>query len=177
MQSAGIFEFDRIVEEYQTRLNGYALRITHNREDAEEVVQDAFLRAHRALSRMSREQQQQLRLKGWLYTITLNAARNFLHKKTPVVVSLDSSDDTQRLLAQYVDRETPETVFDERASLEEIEAMLQGLPEHLRSTARMRFVDDRTHAEIARISDQPIGTVKSHLHRATAFIRRASVAA
>jgi RNA polymerase sigma-70 factor (ECF subfamily) len=171
--TASAFEFEQIVDEYQAKLNGYARRLTRNREDAEEVVQDALLRAYRALNRMSQEQLRSLRLKGWLYTITLNAARNFLRKKTPMCVSLDSSEDAQRMLSQHAERETPEAALEELASLEEIEATLQRLPEHLRPAARLRFVDDRTHSEIARAFDQPIGTVKSHLHRALIFMRRA----
>ena len=171
--SVSVYEFEQIVEDYQAKLTGYARRLTHSREDAEEVVQDAFLRAYRALRRMSQEQQQQLRLKGWLYTITLNAARNFLRKKARPSISLDSSEDAQRLLSQHVERETPETVFDEHAGLEEVESVLRLLPEHLRRAARMRIIDDRTHSQIARVFGQPIGTVKSHLHRAMIFMRRA----
>jgi RNA polymerase sigma-70 factor (ECF subfamily) len=171
--STSAFEFEQIVNDYQAKLNGYARRLTHNREDAEEVVQDALLRAYRALNRMSQEQLRNLRLKGWLYTITLNAARSFLRKKAPMCVSLDSSEDAQRVLSQHAERETPEVVLDELASLEEIEATFQRLPEHLRPAAHLRFIDDRTHSEIARAFGQPIGTVKSHLHRALNFMRRA----
>lgn len=169
-------DFERIVAEYQGKLHGFARRITHSYEDAEEVVQDAFFRAHRALSAMPAEQRGGLHLKGWLFTITLNVARNHLRKKGATFLSLDS-DDGSRLLAQHVDLQTPETAFEDRATLEEIEMLLQRLPEHLRSTARMRFVDDRTHSEIARVSGQPLGTVKSHLHRATAYMRRVFVEA
>ncbi|MBV8374548.1 MAG: hypothetical protein JO302_03480, partial [Candidatus Eremiobacteraeota bacterium] len=69
---AGIDSFERIVDDYQRRLYGFALRMTGNREDAEEIVQDAFVRAYRALGKMSREQRAELRLQPWLYTITLN---------------------------------------------------------------------------------------------------------
>jgi RNA polymerase sigma-70 factor, ECF subfamily len=168
------YVFEQIVNEYQARLNGYARRLTHNREDAEEIVQDTFVRAYRALGRMPAERQRQLHLKAWLYTITLNATRNFLRRKAPLVVSLDSSDVGAQLLTE---RETPETVLDERASLEEVEAVLGLLPERLRATARMRFIDDRTLAQIAGTFGQPIGTVKSHLHRALNVMRRTAAKA
>ena len=165
--------FERIVDEHQAKLRAYARRIARNREDAEEIVQDAFLRAYGALGRMSDEQSRSLRLKPWLYTITLNVARNYLRKKPPAPVSLNSSEGVERLLAQrLVDRETPETALDQRASLREVEEMLCVLPEHLRAAAYMRFVDDRTHSQIASSFQQPIGTVKSHLHRATNIMRR-----
>src|SRR5271155_435210 len=70
--------FERLVDDYQRRLYGFALRMTGNREDAEEIVQDAFVRAYRALGKMSEQQRAELRLQPWLYTITLNVTRNRL---------------------------------------------------------------------------------------------------
>src|SRR5205814_1778913 len=75
---------------YERRLYGFALRMTGNREDAEEIVQDAFVRAYRALAKMSPEQRAELRLQPWLYTITLNVTRNRLRGKRPTNVALDS---------------------------------------------------------------------------------------
>ncbi len=70
--------FESIVDDYQRRLYGFALRMTGNREDAEEIVQDAFVRAYRALAKMDPQQRAELRLQPWLYTITLNVTRNRL---------------------------------------------------------------------------------------------------
>src|SRR5471032_2345149 len=82
--------FEHIVEEHQRRLYGFALRMTGSREDAEEIVQDAFVRAFRALGKMSEEQRAELRLQPWLYTITLNVTRNRLRGKRPPNVALDA---------------------------------------------------------------------------------------
>ena len=82
--------FERIVDDYQRRLYGFALRMTGNREDAEEIVQDAFVRAYRALAKMDPQQRSELRLQPWLYTITLNVTRNRLRSKRPTNVALDS---------------------------------------------------------------------------------------
>jgi hypothetical protein len=79
--------FEQIVDDYQRRLYGFALRMTGNREDAEEIVQDAFVRAYRALAKMDREQRAELRLQPWLYTITLNVTRNRLRSKRPTNVA------------------------------------------------------------------------------------------
>jgi RNA polymerase sigma-70 factor (ECF subfamily) len=172
MNPVGNADFERIVDEYQPRLRAFAQRITGNHEDAEEIVQDAFLRAYRALERMSETLRRGLRLKGWLYTITLNVARNRMRKKVPVVVSFDAVDDPASFFSQYVERETPESVLDERASLEVIEAALRRVPEHMRATARLKFLEGRTHNEIAQAFRQPIGTVKSHVRRAAIIMRR-----
>src|ERR1700749_3657830 len=90
--------FDRIVDEYQRRLYGFALRMTGNREDAEEIVQDAFVRAYRALLKMDPKQRSELRLQPWLYTITLNVTRNRLRSKRPTNVALDALADPDALL-------------------------------------------------------------------------------
>src|SRR5581483_1775173 len=90
--------FERIVDDYQRRLYGFALRMTGNREDAEEIVQDAFVRAYRAIGKMSPEQRAELRLQPWLYTITLNVTRNRLRSRRPTNVALDALADPDALL-------------------------------------------------------------------------------
>ena len=82
-ETPSVDRFERIVDEFQRRLYGFALRMTGNREDAEEIVQDAFVRAFRALGKMSPEQRSELRLQPWLYTITLNVTRNRLTVQAP----------------------------------------------------------------------------------------------
>jgi RNA polymerase sigma factor (sigma-70 family) len=90
--------FESIVDDYQRRLYGFALRMTGNREDAEEIVQDAFVRAYRALAKMDPQQRAELRLQPWLYTITLNVTRNRLRSKRPTNVALDALADPDALL-------------------------------------------------------------------------------
>jgi len=165
-------DFERIVAVYETLLRRFAQRMSRSREDAEEIVQDAFLRAYRALERMPEHLRQELRLKPWLYTITLNVARNRMRKKSPTVVSLDHVNDAARFLSHYMERETPESALDERASLEAVESALLCVPEHMRATARLKFLEGRTHREIAKTFRQPIGTVKSHVRRAAIVMRR-----
>jgi RNA polymerase sigma-70 factor (ECF subfamily) len=170
--AVSVADFERIVGDYEAKLRVFAQRMTRSREDAEEIVQDAFLRAYRALERMPENLRQDLRLKAWLYTITLNIARNRLHKKSPVVISLDDADDSARLLSLCVERDTPESALEERASLEAVESALLSVPEHMRATARLKFLEGRTHREIAITFRRPIGTVKSHVRRAAIIMRR-----
>jgi RNA polymerase sigma-70 factor (ECF subfamily) len=167
--------FDKIVDEYQRRLYGFALRMTGNREDAEEIVQDAFVRAYRALGKMSPEQRAELRLQPWLYTITLNVTRNRLRSKRPANVALDALADADALLRGSAVREgppQPENIVEQRADMALVERALLQLPMHLRAAATLRFIEGRSHPEIAEILNQPIGTVKSHVHRAVRILRR-----
>lgn len=165
--------FDRIVDDYQRRLYGFALRMTGNREDAEEIVQDAFVRAFRALGKMSYEQRSELRLQPWLYTITLNVTRNRLRSKRPTNVALDALADPDALLREsHEGPPRPETIVERNAEVALVERALLQLPMHLRAAATLRFIEGRSHPEIAEILNQPIGTVKSHVHRAVRILRR-----
>ena len=165
--------FDRIVDDYQRRLYGFALRMTGNREDAEEIVQDSFVRAYRALGKMSSEQREELRLQPWLYTITLNVTRNRLRSKRPTNVALDALADPDALLRESHDGPArPETIVEQNAEVALVERALLQLPMHLRAAATLRFIEGRSHPEIAEILHQPIGTVKSHVHRAVRILRR-----
>jgi RNA polymerase sigma-70 factor, ECF subfamily len=169
----GVDTFDRIVADYQRRLYGFALRMTGNREDAEEIVQDAFVRAYRALGKMSPEQRADLRLQPWLYTITLNVTRNRLRSKRPAPVALDALADPDALLRGTGDGPArPESIVERNAEVALVENALLQLPMHLRAAATLRFIEGRSHPEIAEILHQPIGTVKSHVHRAVRILRR-----
>jgi RNA polymerase sigma-70 factor (ECF subfamily) len=165
--------FERIVDEYQRRLYGFALRMTGNREDAEEIVQDAFVRAFRALVKMDPKQRADLRLQPWLYTITLNVTRNRLRSKRPTNVALDALADPDALLNETQEGpDQPEHIIERGADMVLVEQALLQLPMHLRAAATLRFIEGRSHPEIAEILNQPIGTVKSHVHRAVRILRR-----
>jgi len=165
--------FEAIVDEYQRRLYGFALRMTGNREDAEEIVQDAFVRAFRALSKMNVQQRIELRLQPWLYTITLNVTRNRLRSKRTTSVALDALADPDALLSgTSKGPERPDDIVERSADMVLVENALLQLPMHLRAAATFRFIEGRSHPEIAEILDQPIGTVKSHVHRAVRILRR-----
>ncbi|MBC5816093.1 MAG: sigma-70 family RNA polymerase sigma factor [Candidatus Eremiobacteraeota bacterium] len=168
-----IERFESIVDDYQRRLYGFALRMTGNREDAEEIVQDAFVRAYRALGKMLPEQRAELRLQPWLYTITLNVTRNRLRSKKPTNVALDALADPDALLRESNEGPAqPEAIVERDADMALVEKALLQLPMHLRAAATLRFIEGRSHPEIAEILNQPIGTVKSHVHRAVRILRR-----
>src|SRR4029453_7564055 len=81
--------FEELVRTYQDRLFSFALRLTSRREDAEEVAQDAFVKAYRALATYPAERIRAMALRAWLYQITLNVVRNRVRGKKLKLVSLD----------------------------------------------------------------------------------------
>src|ERR1700693_3640144 len=81
--------FERLVREYQDRLYSFAHRLAGNPQDAEEIAQDAFVRAYRAMKTYPPERIRALSLKAWLYQITLNVARNRMRVRLHAAVSID----------------------------------------------------------------------------------------
>ncbi len=164
-------QFEQLVGHYEAQLHAYARRRMRNHEDAEEVVQDTFVRAHRALCKMTADERDSVRLKAWLYAITRNVARSRLRKKSLRSIPIDGVEDFEGIFAGQCEQ-GPESMLERRASIERVEEALRRLPPALRPAARLRFLEGHTQTEIARIFKQPVGTVKSRVHRATLIMRR-----
>jgi RNA polymerase sigma-70 factor (ECF subfamily) len=171
--------FEDVVRFYQDRLFSFALRVTGNREDAEEVAQDAFVRAYRALCTYPAERIRSLALRAWLYRITLNVARNRLRGKKPRLVSLDRSPTADGDAAwDPPDDEArrPDAVFETEQRRVDMAALVAGLPERYRAPLVLRYVEGLQLDEVARVLEQPLGTTKSHVHRGVNALREALTA-
>src|SRR3954463_14155449 len=86
--------FEALVRAYQDRLYAFGLRLTGSPRDAEEIAQDAFVRAYRALARYPGERIETLKLRSWLFQVTVNVARNRSRTRRPAEVPLVSTDGT-----------------------------------------------------------------------------------
>ncbi len=171
--------FEQLVTTYQDRLFSFALRLTGSREDAEEVAQDAFVRAYRALGSYPAERIRAMALRAWLYQITLNVARNRFRGKKLKVVSLDhplpGSGDTAW---EAADDEAlrPDTRYEVSRERADIASLVAGLPERYRAPLILRYVEGLRLEEVARVLKQPVGTAKSNVHRGVNALREALVA-
>lgn len=168
--------YEDLVRAYQDRLFSYALRVAGNREDAEEIAQDAFVRAYRALGTYPPERIRALALRAWLYQITLNVARNRLRGKKLRLVSLDHPLSAQSETA-WEPADDPGARPDARyaASREraDIATLVAGLPERYRAPLVLRYVEGLRLDEVAKVLKQPLGTAKSNVHRAIIALREA----
>lgn len=173
--------FEHMVLVYQHRLYGFALRLSGNPQDAEEIAQDAFVRAYRALPGYSAEQRDTLAIRPWLYQIALNVYRNRVRRHTLRQVPLDAGDDDDRgspaLQIESDRRERPDIAAEAGEDRRELARLLTALPEHLRVAVILRHVEGMGYDEIATLLAQPVGTVKAHVHRGTQRVREALVAA
>lgn len=164
--------FEELVTKYQRRLYLYALRILRNHEDAEDAVQDAFVRAYRALAKGAAKPPDDARLTAWLFKITLNVARYRLHRKQLAQRRADEMSDSIFSQGALEDRSSPDVILDRHSTIDLIEHAIRELPLHLLGAAWPRFIEDLSHSEIAQRRSEPVGTVKSHVLRARRLLRQ-----
>lgn len=167
--------FERVVLTYQHRIYAFALRLSGNPQDAEEIAQDAFVRAYRAIEGYPAERVRALALRPWLYQITLNVWRNRARVRRPPGVPLDDpvtgapldlEDDVQR---------RPDVSAERGERQRELAALLATLPAHFRAAVILRHVEGMSYRELSGVLGQPEGTVKAHVHRGTKLLREALI--
>jgi len=164
--------FEELVRGHERLLFGLALRVVGNAHDAEEVAQDAFERAYHALSGYPAERVAAMRLRPWLARIALNLARNRLRRRTPPTRPLESADGEPLPLAAPAGGE-PAAVAERHQDRELWAELLAGLPGRYREAVVLRHVEDLPYAEVAEVLGQPVGTVKTHVHRGVRLLRAA----
>jgi RNA polymerase sigma-70 factor (ECF subfamily) len=170
--------FERMVRTFQDRIFSFAHRLSGNREDAEEIAQDAFVRAYRALRTYPADRIRTLALQAWLYRIALNVARNRFRVKRARLVSLDAEgengEEARRAWEAPDDpRGRPDSRFEEKENRAGIAALVATLPERYRAALILRYVEGLRLEEVAAILEQPLGTAKSNVHRAVNLLRGA----
>ncbi len=159
--------FDLLVERYQTRLLNFVYRTVGDRERAEDLVQEAFVRVHRHLGRFDRSK----KFSTWIYTIASNLAKNELRNRArnPLVyfqTMTSGWEDEDRPLEFEDTNARPDDAFDRKHLRELVDAAVRRLPAHHRQVFVLRELDGRSYEEIAEITHCNLGTVKSRLNRA-----------
>jgi len=171
--------FEALVRAYQDRLFSFALRLTARREDAEEVAQDAFVKAYRALASYPASRIRSMALRAWLYQITLNVVRNRMRGKKLRLVSLDHPiSDRSGAAWEAADSEggRPDVRYEESRRRADMASLVAGLPDRYRAPILLRYVEGLRLEEVARVLRQPVGTAKSNVHRGVNALREALVA-
>lgn len=143
-----------------------ALRLTGSPQDAEEVTQDAFVRAYAALGRYPSQQVRSLRLRPWLWTIALNLCRNRARTKSrrPQTSPLERHPDPTSAAS------TEDAALD--AVDDTWQRRLAALPEPVRHAVVLRHIVGLPYGDIAAALDRPTGTVKSDVHRGIERLRQ-----
>jgi RNA polymerase sigma-70 factor (ECF subfamily) len=158
--------FELLVAKYQRRLGRLISRFVRNAAEAEDVTQDAFIKAYRALPAFRGDSA----FYTWLYRIGINTAKNHLvaqGRRAPTSTSFDAEEaeefEDAALLHEVA---TPENELMSKQVVEVVNASLQELPDDLRTALTLREIEGLSYEEIATVMDCPIGTVRSRIFRA-----------
>ncbi|MEM1112723.1 MAG: RNA polymerase sigma factor RpoE [Pseudomonadota bacterium] len=163
--------FDMLVLKYQHKVLGVISRYVHDRDEVQDVAQEAFIKAYRALPKFRGDSQ----FYTWLYRIAINTAKNHLvsRSRRPPGSDVEVED------AEYYDGggalrdiETPESALFGNELREVVERAISDLPDDLRAAVTLREFDGLSYEDIAEIMDCPVGTVRSRIFRAREAIDR-----
>jgi RNA polymerase sigma-70 factor (ECF subfamily) len=163
--------FDVLVLRYQHKVLKLVQRYIRDSMEAEDVVQEAFIKAFRAIGSFRGDSA----FYTWIYRIAINTAKNAIvsSKRRPVNVDIDVQDPEQGdLEARLTDGETPEQLALSEEIRETVNRAMAGLPEELRTAIVLREIDGLSYEEIAESMDCPVGTVRSRIFRAREAIDR-----
>jgi RNA polymerase sigma-70 factor, ECF subfamily len=157
--------FDLLVLKYQHRIIKLVLRYVRERSDAEDVAQEAFLKAYRALPNFRGDSA----FYTWMYRIAINTAKNHLvaSGRRPIEVDLENADGESLDIEELQkDVATPENLLLTEEIRETVQNTIGSLPDDLRMAITLREADGLSYEEIATAMECPIGTVRSRIFRA-----------
>jgi len=167
--------FERLVVAYQHRMYSFALRLTGSPQDAEEIAQDAFVRAYRGLAGYGEQQIATLALRPWLYRIALNVFRNRVRGKRPAMLSLDGDETPMHWQPAERAELGPEAIVERVERERELGSIVASLPPRYRAAVVLRHVEGFGYNELAVLLQQPVGTIKANVHRGVKLLRAALV--
>lgn len=158
--------FELLVIKYQRKLMRLVSRLVRDQAEAEDVVQEAFIKAYRALPQFRGD----AAFYTWLYRIGINTAKNYLvtlGRRAPTSTESDAEEaETFDDAEQLRDINTPESMLATKQIAETVNAAMVGLPEELRAAISLREIDGLSYEDIAEAMNCPIGTVRSRIFRA-----------
>jgi RNA polymerase sigma-70 factor (ECF subfamily) len=164
--------YDLLVLKYQHKVVKLVMRYLRNPADAEDVAQEAFVKAYRALPQFRGDSA----FYTWLYRIAINTAKNALaaRERNPVSYELDmhGTDESSDMGGRLKDPETPEGLALTEEIRDTVNHAIGELPEDLRTAIVLRELEGMSYEEIAASMDCPVGTVRSRIFRAREAIDR-----
>ena len=157
--------FDLLVRKYQHRIAKLVSRYVYDRSEVEDVTQEAFIKAYRAIKGFRGESA----FYTWLYRIAINTAKNYLvaQGRRPSIADVETEDaEASDIGTNLRDATTPERHLLADEIGRTVERVLTAMPEDLRTAVTLREIDGLSYEEIAEVMDCPIGTVRSRIFRA-----------
>ena len=164
--------FDLLVRKYQHKVVKLVTRYLRNPADAEDVAQEAFIKAYRAMPQFRGDSA----FYTWLYRIAINTAKNAIvsRDRNPVEFDLDMQaiEESQSMQARLADTTTPESLLQTEEIRTTVNQAIDALPEDLRTAIVLRELEGLSYEDIALAMECPVGTVRSRIFRAREAIDR-----
>ncbi len=161
--------YELLVVKYQRRIERLVGRMVRDTDLVQDIAQETFIRAYRALGQFRGDAQ----FYTWLYRIAVNTAKKALVdlRRDPLVSEttlrgVDDEDETSAVENELTSAETPETVLAAKEIAAAVNQAMEALPEELRQAVTLREIEGLSYEEIAQVMDCPIGTVRSRIFRA-----------
>lgn len=171
VQKGDLEAFDMLFSRYQGKILNLISRYVRDTEEVQDVAQEAFIKAYRALPRFRGDSA----FYTWLYRIAINTAKNHLvaRSRRPPSMDVDVEDADYRDDADMLrESEDPESALKRDQLKAVIDAAIGELPEDLRSALTLREFDGLSYEQIAQILECPVGTVRSRIFRAREHIEQ-----
>jgi len=163
--------FSRLIDNYKNMVYNLAYRMSNSPHEAEDISQEAFLRAFQSLARFNPS----YKFSTWLYQITLNIIRDRFKKKELNYVSLDApveTDDSKFYPQPANLTDNPEQIITRQEDVQAIQQAIYSLPLKYREVIVLRHLQNLSYIEISNILKLPTGTVKVHLYRAREQLKK-----
>jgi RNA polymerase sigma-70 factor (ECF subfamily) len=164
--------FERLMMTYWRQLYAFVLRRVTSQQDAEDIVSEAFVRAYLALKGYPTERVRTLKLRPWLYKITYNEYCRFIGRSAPPSVPLALAEMGMVCEQEEDQRKQPELFFESAERRQELDTLVATLPDRYREAVSLYYFEELSYQQIADLLDQPLGTIKSSVHRAIRLLRK-----
>jgi RNA polymerase sigma-70 factor (ECF subfamily) len=160
-------QYALIMSRYSDKAYSLSLRILGNVQDAEEALQDAFIRAYNSLSKFEGRS----KFSTWFYRIVYNTCITKLNQRGNDVERIEYNDELQYSGDGYPDAASGDIPHETRDTIAFVKKVIMELPKKYATILTLFYVEDLTHDEICDVLQIPLGTVKVHLHRARTLLK------
>lgn len=163
--------FNLLVQKYQYRVKHLVSRFVKDAIEQEDIVQESFIKAYRAIGRFRGDSA----FYTWLYRIAVNTSKNYLvaSGRRPPNQDVDIDDTHSRGADRLVEENSPEMILENDELVDTVKKAIGSLPDELKEAIQLRELDGLSYEDIASIMNCPIGTVRSRIFRAREAIENA----
>ena len=164
--------FEKLMTMYWHQLYAFVLRRTANSQDAEDIVSEAFIRSYLALKGYPIERIRVLKLRSWLYKITYHEYCRYIGRSLYPSASVAYLEEEVGFEKEDDENKRPEMLLEDAERRQELEDLVATLPDRYREAVSLYYFEGFSYQEIADLLNQPIGTIKSSVHRGIRLLRK-----